>query len=207
MNSSKAKLPLIRIVDDDKSIRKALTFLLETEGWEVISYENPKEFLSSDTPSRTGCVILDVSMPEINGIELYEMLRERNYETPIIFLTGHGDIDMAVQAMKDGAIDFLQKPIDEERLLAAVAKAIKWDETHRGWSIDPNEEKARFESLTKREKEVVSLLAKGLINKEIAQRLNLSERTVEVHRQNACKKLKVQSSSDISLILSHLNSD
>ena len=100
--------PIIRIVDDEAVVRKALKFLLESEGWTVEAYEKGSEFLIEDRPSLIGCLILDVAMPEMNGLELYRRLRERNYEVPVIFLTGHGDVDMAVQAMKDGAIDFIQ---------------------------------------------------------------------------------------------------
>lgn len=138
-----------------------------------------------------GCVILDVAMPGMSGLEVLEEMRSRGYETPVIFLTGHGDLDMAVQAMKDGAVDFIQKPLNESRLLEAVAKAVKWDESHRGWTIESTEEIKRFETLTNREKQVIRLVASGLINKEIAERLSLSERTVEVHRQNASRKLKL----------------
>ena len=125
--------PIIRIVDDEAVVRKALKFLLESEGWTVEAYEKGSEFLVEDRPSLIGCLILDVAMPEMNGLELYQRLRERKYEVPVIFLTGHGDVDMAVQAMKDGAIDFIQKSINEERLLSAVAKAVRYDETPRDY--------------------------------------------------------------------------
>ena len=151
------------------------------------------------------CVILDVAMPGMSGLEVLEEMRSRGYATPVIFLTGHGDLDMAVQAMKDGAVDFIQKPLNESRLLEAVAKAVKWDESHRGWTIESTDEIKRFETLTNREKQVIRLVASGLINKEIAERLSLSERTVEVHRQNASRKLKLQSVSDITRLLSHID--
>ena len=166
--------PLIRIVDDEASMRRALTILLEMEGWKVTCYSSAKEFLAEDAPSVPGCVILDVSMPEMTGLQLHSLLVEREYECPIIFLTGHGDIEMAVDSMKKGAVDFLQKPINEEKLLSAIAKAIDWDLSHRGWTVSQEEEMARYESLSKREKEVIGFVANGLINKEIAQRLGLS---------------------------------
>ncbi len=140
----------------------------------------------------------------MNGLELYHRLRERKYEVPVIFLTGHGDVDMAVQAMKDGAIDFIQKPINEERLLSAVAKAVRYDETHRGWTISEEEEKKRFQTLTSREKQILSLIAKGLINKEVSERLGLSPRTIEVHRQKGLHKLGVQTVSELVRLLSHI---
>lgn len=198
-------VPLIRIVDDEPSMRKALTILLETEGWKVQSFGSAKEFLAEDAPSVPGCLILDVSMPEMTGLQLHNLLLERGYETPIIFLTGHGDIDIAVDSMKKGAVDFLQKPVNEEKLITAVSKAIDWDLSHRGWSVSPEEELERYESLSKREREVISLVSKGLINKEIAQRLGLSERTIEVHRLSATKKLKINAPADIATLLSHLS--
>ena len=185
--------PIIRIVDDEAVVRKALKFLLESEGWTVEAYEKGSEFLVEDRPSLIGCLILDVAMPEMNGLELYHRLRERKYEVPVIFLTGHGDVDMAVQAMKDGAIDFIQKPINEERLLSAVAKAVRYDE-----------EKKRFQTLTSREKQILSLIAKGLINKEVSERLGLSPRTIEVHRQKGLHKLGVQTVSELVRLLSHI---
>ena len=196
--------PLIRIVDDEASMRRALTILLEMEGWKVTCYSSAKEFLAEDAPSVPGCVILDVSMPEMTGLQLHSLLVEREYECPIIFLTGHGDIEMAVDSMKKGAVDFLQKPINEEKLLSAIAKAIDWDLSHRGWTVSQEEEMARYESLSKREKEVIGFVAKGLINKEISQRLGLSERTIEVHRLSATKKLKLNAPADIATLISHL---
>ncbi len=204
MKNKKAD-PLIRIVDDELSMRKALTILLEMEGWKVKTYSSAKEFLAEDAPSVPGCVILDVSMPHMTGLQLHSLLAEREYETPIIFLTGHGDIDMAVDSMKKGAVDFLQKPLNEERLLSAVAKAVDWDLSHRGWTVSPEEEAERYASLSKREKEVINLVANGLINKEIAQRLGLSERTIEVHRLSATKKLKLNAPAEIATLISHLS--
>ena len=191
--------PIIRIVDDEAVVRKALKFLLESEGWTVEAYEKGSEFLIEDRPSLIGCLILDVAMPEMNGLELYRRLRERNYEVPVIFLTGHGDVDMA-----DGAIDFIQKPINEERLLSAVAKAVRYDESHRGWTISAEEEKKRYQTLTAREKQILSLIAKGLINKEVSERLGLSPRTIEVHRQKGLHKLGVQTVSELVRLLSHI---
>ena len=191
--------PIIRIVDDEAVVLKALKFLLESEGWTVEAYEKGSEFLIEDRPSLIGCLILDVAMPEMNGLELYRRLRERNYEVPVIFLTGHGDVDMA-----DGAIDFIQKPINEERLLSAVAKAVRYDESHRGWTISAEEEKKRYQTLTAREKQILSLIAKGLINKEVSERLGLSPRTIEVHRQKGLHKLGVQTVSELVRLLSHI---
>ena len=195
----------IVVVDDEKIVTSAFKTLLKVEGFNNAHFfNNPKEaleFLASNIPD---LVISDFLMPEMNGLELYHRLRERKYEVPVIFLTGHGDVDMAVQAMKDGAIDFIQKPINEERLLSAVAKAVRYDETHRGWTISEEEEKKRFQTLTSREKQILSLIAKGLINKEVSERLGLSPRTIEVHRQKGLHKLGVQTVSELVRLLSHI---
>lgn len=204
MNPIDQKNVLIRIVDDETPFREALKFLLEVEGWQVASYAGAGEFLAEDTPSRAGCLILDVSMPTMNGLELHEVLRERKNNIPVIFLTAHGDLDMAVQELKKGAYDFIQKPINEERLLSAVEEAVSWDLSHRGWSIDPREEAERYTSLTPREKEIIGFVAEGLTTRQIAERLSLSERTVEVHRSGACRKLKLQQPADIARLLEHL---
>lgn len=205
MNSIDQKNVLIRIVDDETPFREALKFLLEVEGWQVASYESAQKFLTEDAPSRAGCLILDVSMPTMNGLELHELLRQRKNNIPVIFLTAHGDLDMAVQELKKGAYDFIQKPINEERLLGAVEEAVTWDLSHRGWSVDPREEAERYASLTPREKEIVSFVAEGLTTRQIAERLTLSERTVEVHRSGACRKLKLQQPADIARLLGHLS--
>lgn len=207
MNPIDQKNVLIRIVDDETPFREALKFLLEVEGWQVASYACAEEFLAEDAPSRSGCLILDVSMPTMNGLELHEVLRERKNNIPVIFLTAHGDLDMAVQELKKGAYDFIQKPINEERLLGAVEEAVTWDLSHRGWSIDPREEAERYASLTPREKEIIGFVAAGLTTRQIAERLSLSERTVEVHRSGACRKLKLQQPADIARLLEHLDAN
>ena len=194
---------LVRIVDDDETVAKSYEFMLRCSGWRCRIFNSAEDYLASENV-QIGCLILDVRMPGLSGLQLQQKLEILEREIPIIFVTGHGDVDMAVQAMKDGAIDFIQKPINEERLLSAVAKAVRYDESHRGWTISAEEEKKRYQTLTAREKQILSLIAKGLINKEVSERLGLSPRTIEVHRQKGLHKLGVQTVSELVRLLSHI---
>ena len=187
------KAPLIRVVDDDQSVRNGLEYLLISEGYEVALFESALDFLTKDTPSTPGCLILDIQMPNMSGLELHNILIERRYKHPIIFLSGHGDIDIAVGAVKKGAMDFLQKPIDAERFLSIVKTAVEQDGRYLGNIIKPGELSALVEKLTSREKQIISLLLDDLANKDIADRLDLSQRTVENHRAAAYRKLNVNS--------------
>lgn len=183
------KSPLIRIVDDEHSTLDAIAFILKCEGYDTVTYCSAKDFLTQDAPSQTGCVILDVRMPEMTGLELFDELRRRGIRLPVIFLTGHGDIEMAVDAMKDGALDFLVKPVDGTKLVDAVGRALM---TQRGTTTDAAklaEYVERWQTLTSREREVIQAVAKGWMNKTIAAELDISIRTVEVHRANAQHKL------------------
>ena len=195
--------PLIRIIDDDQEVLRSLAFMLECEGYKTKCYESAKQFLAEDSPSDFGCIIADVRMPEMSGLELFERLRERDYPVPLLFLTGHGDIDMAVQAMLDGAVDFIQKPIRNERLFLAIGRAIEKSRRHlSGRTLErPEDEKRRYESLSPREKDVARLIAQGLMNKEVAERLGLSARTVEIYRASALRKLEVKTPADLAQIL------
>ncbi len=195
--------PLVRVVDDDPEVRSALDFMLTCEGYRVKCYESAKRFLAEDVPSEPGCIIADIRMPEMSGIELFARLRERSYPVPLLFLTGHGDVDMAVDAMLGGAVDFIQKPIRNERLFLAIGRAIEKSKRRLGARAleEPDVEKARFEALTPREKDVVRLLAVGLMNKEVAERLGISPRTVEVYRATALRKLDVRTPADLAQIV------
>lgn len=173
-------LSLIRIVDDDAEMRESLEFLLSTEGWKSRSYASAEAFLETDDVMVPGCLILDIRMPGLSGLQLQELLKKKDYSLPILFITAHGDITMAVEAVKNGAFDFLPKPLDDEKLLASVEKAI---------------------ALAPREREVAGLVAEGLLNKVIAERLGIAEKTVQIHRGQVCRKLKVRSAVEISRIL------
>lgn len=190
--------PLIRIVDDEEDQRQSIELMLSMEGWEVAAYDSARAFFAGDMPSRLGCLILDVRMPDITGIEMQAMMKARDYPLPIIFLTGHGDIDMAVHVLKLGAKDFIQKPVESERLLTAIATVVQEDLDRRACPIDEAAWRANFEALTARERTVITEVAKGRLNREIAARLGISDRTVHIHRQAAYKKLGVHNVAELA---------
>ncbi|WP_300874498.1 response regulator transcription factor [uncultured Parasutterella sp.] len=194
-------IALIRVVDDDRAVSKAIQFLLENEDWTVQVFSSGEEFLVNEAPSVPGCIILDVQMGRISGIEVHKELIARESKVPIIFLTAHGDIPMAVEAMKEGAAEFLVKPLDPEKLLQLVEKHVEWDIKRRQWSVSKEEAERRVESLTLRERQIVELVLKDLSNQEIAEALKLSRRTIECHRQVAYKKLQVNNVKELKLIL------
>lgn len=194
-------IALIRVVDDDRAVSKAIQFLLENEDWTVQVFSSGEEFLVNEAPSVPGCIILDVQMRGISGIEVHKELIARESKVPIIFLTAHGDIPMAVEAMKEGAAEFLVKPLDPEKLLQLVEKHVEWDIKRRQWSVSKEEAERRVESLTLRERQIVELVLKDLSNQEIAEALKLSRRTIECHRQVAYKKLQVNNVKELKLIL------
>lgn len=186
---------LVRIVDDDEGLRKGLSFMLRCAGWKSRCYASAEAFLREDSPSEPGCLILDVQMPGVSGIELQHELIRRDCTLPIIFLSGHGDIDMAVQAIQDGAVHFLQKPVDSAKLLEALEKAARRSLEESGPAIDAASARHRLAQLTRRELEVIRLVAGGLSSRAVADRLGISERTVEAHRSSANRKLGVSSTS------------
>lgn len=202
--ASADEAPLIRIVDDDPDLRDALVFMLSNEGWAARAWPDGPSFLREDAPSRPGVCILDVRMPGMSGIELHAELRRRGIDLPVIFLTAHGDIDMAVDELRKGAFHFLQKPLDAAKLLAAVADAVEEDRRRRCGLPNLEEAKARFASLRPREREVIEMLGEGALNADIARRLGLSVRTVEAHRAAAYVKLRVKSAADAAQILAML---
>jgi FixJ family two-component response regulator len=194
----KTEKPLVRIVDDDPDQLASLEIMLSAEGWDVACYERASDFFAEDTPSRPGCLILDVRMPEISGLEMQEELNRREYPLPILFLTGHGDVDMAVHTLKKGAKDFLLKPVDAPRLLTSVATIVQEDCDQRAMPLDSAAWKRKFRELTEREQEIVRYVASGLLNRQIAERLGISERTVHAHRLSAYRKLNVHNVADLA---------
>lgn len=198
---SESKSPLVRIVDDDEGVRQSSAFLLGAAGYETACYESADDFLKHDDPARPGCLLLDARMPGMTGLELQDLLDSRGFRIPVIFVTGHGDVDMAVHVLKQGAADFLQKPVDGDRLIAVVEAAVKRDLEWVEADERDNADRAAFETLTAREKEVVKLVAEGLQNKEIAEKLNIAEKTVKVHRGSATRKLNVRNGVDIATLL------
>ena len=189
---------IVFVVDDDPSIRQSLRLLLSSAGYCVEAFASAKEFLESehDAPA-PACLVLDVKMPSLSGLDLQKELKSRNYDIPIIFISGHGDIPMSVQAMKNGAVDFLPKPFDDGHLLDAVKAAFFKDLQARS---DRNELKnimQRLDSLTPREHEVLSYLITGMLNKQIAYELKISERTVKAHRKQVLDKMGVNSIAEL----------
>ena len=194
----KTEKPLVRIVDDDPDQLASLEIMLSAEGWDVACYERASDFFAEDAPSRPGCLILDVRMPEISGLEMQEEHQRREYPLPILFLTGHGDVDMAVHTLKKGAKDFLLKPVDAPRLLTSVATIVQEDCDQRAMPLDSAAWKRKFRELTEREQEIVRYVASGLLNRQIAERLGISERTVHAHRLSAYRKLNVHNVADLA---------
>jgi two-component system response regulator FixJ len=190
----------IHVVDDDAAMRDSLRFLLEASGFAVRTFDSASAFLASG-PTGLGCVLTDIRMPEIDGLALLRRLREQGVQLPVIVMTGQGDIAIAVQAMKAGAIDFLEKPFDDATLIEAVGKAQKQSEKLQEVADASAEAAARLATLTPREREVFDLLVAGLPNKAIANNLGASPRTIEVHRARVFEKLKAHNLPDLVRLL------
>jgi FixJ family two-component response regulator len=185
------------VVDDEPAVRKALSRLLSAAGFSVRTFESPQLFLTEHDPSTPGCLVLDVAMPGLNGLQLQAALADSGCERSIIFLTGHGDIPMSVKAIKAGAIDFLTKPVDDEALLAAVRTALGRDRVARRESGELQVIQARLATLTPREREVLEHVVAGQLNKQIAADLGISEKTVKVHRGRVMEKMGVELLADL----------
>jgi len=187
---------LIHLVDDDEAVRRSAGFMLKTSGFRVQAYESGVELLKAAPKLESGCILLDIRMPGMDGLEVQQSLKDKGVALPVIIMTGHGDVSLAVQAMKAGAIDFIEKPFEKAVLMSAVEQAfdrLQRAETHRDRADDAA---VRLQSLTPREREVLDGLAKGLPNKTIAYDLGISARTVEIHRSNLMSKLEVRSLSE-----------
>ncbi len=193
--------PLVRVVDDDPGVRDALAFLLGNEGWRVATYPDAESFLAGDAPSDPGCLVLDVKMPGMTGPELQAELVRRGFIAPIVFLSAHGDIDMAVKAMWVGAFDFIPKPIDPPRLIKAVADAVAEDRRRRLGLPTEAALKARLSQLTERERQILRYAVRGLANREIAEALNVSPKTVEAHKTAVFRRLDVQGAAEAKALL------
>jgi two-component system, LuxR family, response regulator FixJ len=192
-NKTKTKSPTIYVVDDDDSMRQAVALLLRTVGYHPIVFARPADFLAKFDPNVHACLVLDIRMPEMSGLELQQQLNRTGALVPVIFITGHGDIPMAVQAMKDGAFDFLTKPFRDQDLLDRINSALKQDAENRAAIEKHADLRRRAESLTPREREVLELIVEGKANKVVAIDLGLSERTVEIHRANVMEKMGARS--------------
>jgi FixJ family two-component response regulator len=193
----KESTPVVFVVDDDAAIRKAVSRLLHSAEIAVAVFASPAEFLAAYDPDASGCLLLDVEMPDLNGLELQERLGGRDAMLPIIFLSGHADIPISVQAMKAGATDFLTKPVKDSVLLAAVRAAFARNHAARTVRAELEEIAARLATLTPREREVLQHVAAGQLNKQIASDLGTVEQTIKVHRARVMEKMKVQSVAEL----------
>jgi FixJ family two-component response regulator len=185
--------PTVFVVDDDEAVRETLSSLFSSVDLRVVVFGSAHEFLHSKMPDAASCLVLDIRLPGISGLDFQEELAKADVRIPIIFMTGYGDIPMSTRAMKAGALDFLTKPFRDQDILDAVTRALERDQKRRDGDKKVSELRARFDSLTSREKEVIALVAAGLMNKQIAAELDISEITVKVHRGHMARKMKARS--------------
>lgn len=188
---------LVFVVDDDPSMRTAIKELIEAVGLSCQTFESGQEFLETRLPDVPSCLVLDVRLPGLSGLNLQRELTERNIQIPIIFITGHGDIPMSVQAMKAGAMEFLTKPFRDQDLLDAIEEATERDRSARRQRTEMGDLVERFKTLTQREHEVIVLVVGGLLNKQIASELGISEKTVNVHRSQVMQKMRADSLAEL----------
>ena len=196
--------PIVFVVDDDPSVRSSLKFLLSTVGLQVESFDSADAFLHKNPPDAPSCLVLDVRLPGLSGLDFQRELAARNARIPIIFLTGHGDIPMSVRAMKAGAVEFLTKPFRDQDLLDAVRIALERDRARREQDKDVTILQQRFDSLTSREQEVISMVVSGMLNKQIADQLGTAESTVKVQRSRAMEKMHAESLVDLIRMIEKL---
>lgn len=185
------------IIDDDEAVRDSLSWLMKSVGIPAQSYESAGAFLDADNIGRPGCLLLDIRMPGMNGLELQNMLSEQGFRQPIIIISGHADVPMAVRALKAGAFDFIEKPFNDELLLDLVQRALEQDREQRESMAEVDEWRARFDLLTPREREVLDLVVEGASNKQISNELGVSLKTVEAHRARVMDKLEAESLSHL----------
>jgi FixJ family two-component response regulator len=197
--------PLIHVVDDDESLRTALLRLLDVVGFETRGYASTGAFLLQPPDDRPGCILLDVRLPGPSGLELQTALQRQGVTLPVIFLTAYADVPSSVKAMKAGAVDFLEKPVDRDILLNALQRALDRDSTERRLRDEEQRLRARFESLTPREREVFDLVVVGKLNKQIADELGIGERTVKAQRSQVMLKLGVDSAAELGRLAEQLN--
>jgi FixJ family two-component response regulator len=200
-----AQDPVVFLVDDDEGVRKALARVLREEGWLVQAYESAEAFLARDVSAAAGCLVLDVTMPGLDGLELQRRLAEGDDPLPIVFITGHGDIPMTVQALKAGASDFLTKPVQAEALARSVRTAIEQSAATRAARAQDASVRQRYASLTSREREVLAHLAAGRLNKQIAAALGIVEQTVKFHRARIMARMEAKTVAELMHIAAKLD--
>ena len=188
---------VIAVVDDDPSVRKGLERLIRSLGWQAETFASAQEFLDRPPAEMPSCLVLDLQLPGLSGLDLQKRMAEAGLDTPIVFLTGHGDIPATVKAMKGGAVEFLTKPVDEQDLLRAIQEAIELDRRTREKHADNQELRSRYDSLTARELEVMGQVISGLLNKQIAGELKITEDTVKFHRGHIMRKMQADSLADL----------
>jgi FixJ family two-component response regulator len=188
--------PIVFVVDDDVSVRESLELLIDFAGWKPETFGSAEEFLAHPRVFTPNCLVLDVTLPDLNGLDLQKLVADR-VEMPIIFITGYGDVPMTVQAMKAGAVEFLTKPFTEEALLGAIRHAIERSQTALGNEAEMQTLRDRYGSLTRREREVMAMVVSGLLNKQVGFELGISEITVKAHRGRMMLKMKADSLADL----------
>ena len=185
--------PAVTVVDDEHDMRESLVWMLKTRGFNIEAFASPRELLQCQEPDIPGCLVADYQLPGMTGLELQRELRRRGSRRPFIIITGHGEVNSAVDSMREGAIDFILKPFDQQQFINRVQEALRWDEKFRQrWQLHEQLQQ-RIDSLTPREREVMDLVVEGKLTKQIAQELGISAKTVEVHRSHVTKKMDVDS--------------
>jgi FixJ family two-component response regulator len=197
MRESRESNAIIAIVDDDSSAREGLESLIQSAGWRAETFASAQDFLDRPGAEAPSCLVLDLQLPGLSGLDLQKRMSEVGLEIPIVFLTGHGNIPASVKAMKAGAVEFLTKPFDEEELLQAIQEAIQRDRRTRQRHAELRELRDRYESLTTREQQVMQQVVSGLLNKQIAAELNITEFTVKIHRGHVMRKMRADSLADL----------
>ena len=197
-------LPVVYVVDDDISVRDSLELLIRTAGWQPEIFESAQEFLSRPRAIVPSCLVLDITLPELNGLELQKRVAVDRSDMPIIFITGHGDVPTTVQAMKAGAVEFLTKPFSDDALLSAIKSAVQRSEATLGVRNEIEALEERYASLSRREREVMGSVVRGLLNKQVGFELGISEITVKAHRGQVMRKMKVRSLAELVKIAAKL---
>ena len=195
------------VIDDEPAVVKAISRLLRSAGFKVETFDSASRFLADHDPRVSGCMVLDVTMPEITGLDLQQKLLTHGRALPIVFLTGRGDIPMSVRAMKNGAADFLTKPVNDQILIDAVQRALEREKAERQERIDREHIRARLATLTPREREVLQLIADGMLNKQVASELGTVEKTIKVHRARIMMKMEVESFAELVRMVERAEGD